>query len=49
MCVGGGGGGVGGGEVIFDPLTFTTLWANSADDNLYVFKNYRSFTFLINQ
>ena len=25
----------GGGGLIFDPLTFTTLWANSADDNLF--------------
>ena len=25
----------GGGAVIFDPLTFTTLWANLADDNLF--------------
>ena len=31
VCVWGEGGGEG---VVFDPLTFTTLWANSADDNL---------------
>ena len=32
---------------IFDPLTFTTLWANSADDNLLVFLNYHSLNKLL--
>ena len=48
VCVWGGGGGVcvcvcvWGGGGIFDPLTFTTLWANSADNNLLVFLNNQS-------
>ena len=46
VCVWGGGGGGGGGEV-FDPLTFTTLLANSADDNLLVFLNYHSLNILL--
>ena len=44
MCVGGVGWAVG---WIFDPLTFTTLWANSADDNLLVFLNYHSQNILL--
>ena len=35
VVVGGGGGDGGEGGMIFDPLTLTTLWANSADDNLF--------------
>ena len=42
VCGWGGGGGGGLGEVILDPFTFTTLWANSAEDNLFVLLNYRS-------
>ena len=38
---------VGGAGWIFDPLTFTTLWANSADDNLLVFLNYHSLNILL--
>ena len=37
----------GGWEWIFDPLTFTILWANSADDNLLVFLNYHSLNILL--
>ena len=44
VCVGVGGGGR---VVIFDPLTFTTLWANSADENLLVFLNYHSLNILL--
>ena len=48
VCVWGGGGGGGGGRGgIFDPLTFTTLWANSADDNLLIFLNYHSLNILL--
>ena len=45
VCVEGGGGGMEG--WIFDPLTFTTLWANSADENLLVFLNYHSLNILL--
>ena len=33
--------GVGRGWGIFDPLTFTTFWANSADDKLVLFIFYK--------
>ena len=47
VCVCGGGGGGRGGGMVFDPLTFTPLWANSADDYLLVFLDYHSLNILL--